>query len=538
MQTERIEHRRWNVATLKIIVSSGCVLVLCLGCWLNSEDDSNGGNNSGNNKNGKVVPPKKDKVSKPEPMLKGWEQPKLAILFTGEQRGYIEPCGCSETQSGGLSRRGDLVRQLQEEKQWATVGFDLGGTLKSSGRQSELKLETIRKSLSAFGYAAMGIGPEELRLKPDYLVAVSETSADDAPAVPFVSANVTLFDDPSLGVPIRQRVVVVNGVKIGITSVLGKGYLKELFGQGNSSPDGLIRVDDPIASLKTAVESLKSEKPDLMVLLSHCPVDETETLVKQFPDFHLVLTAGGPEDGSLETKTIGNSLVLDVGHKGKYVGVVGYYPESDSKLKFERVELDKFRFKITPSVEDRMRYYQEQLKVEDLAATLRRTSHPDGYEFTGAEKCGECHKKAYQKWGSTNHGKMSFKHLITGREGYPGEAIPRIYDPECLKCHVTGWDPKQGIPYESGYVSQEKTPHLLNQQCENCHGPGSKHVELEELWKNERQKSDELIAQRKYMHKDRATAEQQICTKCHDYENSPKFKFDKYWQEVWHPWRD
>ena len=33
---------------------------------------------------------------------------------------------------------------------------------------------------------------------------------------------------------------------------------------------------------------------------------------------------------------------------------------------------------------------------------------------------------------------------------------------------------------------------------------------------------------------DRATARDSLCVKCHDYENSPEFDFEKYWKEVDH----
>src|SRR6266496_3379914 len=50
------------------------------------------------------------------PIFEGWPTPKLALVFTGLQDGYIEPCGCSgkENQKGGLSRRDMLLKRLKD----------------------------------------------------------------------------------------------------------------------------------------------------------------------------------------------------------------------------------------------------------------------------------------------------------------------------------------------------------------------------------------------------------------------------------------
>ena len=32
---------------------------------------------------------------------------------------------------------------------------------------------------------------------------------------------------------------------------------------------------------------------------------------------------------------------------------------------------------------------------------------------------------------------------------------PRHFDPECLSCHVTGWNPQEYFPYATGYMSLE-----------------------------------------------------------------------------------
>src|SRR5687767_11719053 len=37
---------------------------------------------------------KTESPSKPAPLFENWPKPALAFVFTGQQLGYIEPCGC------------------------------------------------------------------------------------------------------------------------------------------------------------------------------------------------------------------------------------------------------------------------------------------------------------------------------------------------------------------------------------------------------------------------------------------------------------
>ena len=41
--------------------------------------------------------------------------PAGVLLISGEQVGYLEPCGCTEGQLGGLGRRYDLVERLRAQ---------------------------------------------------------------------------------------------------------------------------------------------------------------------------------------------------------------------------------------------------------------------------------------------------------------------------------------------------------------------------------------------------------------------------------------
>src|SRR2546426_3771802 len=46
------------------------------------------------------------------PLFRDWPKPDVALLLTGEQNGYLQPCGCSAIQLGGLARRYNFSQSL------------------------------------------------------------------------------------------------------------------------------------------------------------------------------------------------------------------------------------------------------------------------------------------------------------------------------------------------------------------------------------------------------------------------------------------
>ncbi|HUQ68757.1 MAG TPA: multiheme c-type cytochrome, partial [Planctomycetaceae bacterium] len=134
----------------------------------------------------------------------------------------------------------------------------------------------------------------------------------------------------------------------------------------------------------------------------------------------------------------------------------------------------------------------------------------------------------------------AYHSLEKGRKGQEANWISRVHDPECLSCHVTGWDPQEVLRYDSGFLDAVTSKHLSAQQCENCHGPGTVHTDLEWQYQKDRQNVslDDVNAARAAVKLNSATAEKQVCHKCHDAENSPSFNFAKYWDKVKHTGKD
>lgn len=456
-----------------------------------------------------------------EPLCEGWQKPAIAFALTGQMHGYFEPCGCSEPQYGGVSRRADLIRQLRDDKGWHVTALDLGGTVRSARKQSQLKFEVLANSFKDMKYRALAVGVEELKLGGDWLLSQCVNNPAEGDNFVFMSANVILKDVPEYG-PVPFAVVTAGDYKVGITSIFGPELLTEV---GNL--DQQIQVNKPADALPDVIEKLKAQKCDLLVLLTHGSLSESKSLAKQFPEFKLVVSTGPVEDPLANNPIrIGETTFAVVGHKGKRVGVVGIYPDSkDRPIRMELVRLDGDRFADAPKMVEHMKAYQEVLKQENLVETEPPIAHPSGHKFVGAQKCVTCHPKAFEKWQSTGHAK-AFASIEKGRRD-----IPRIHDPECLSCHVTGWHPQQVFRYDSGYKSEKVSAHLLGNQCENCHGPGSQHVDVFENGGDE-DKAKQLMRVTLKQAKDN------LCYTCHDLDNSPHFNFDEYWKEIAHPWRD
>jgi Cytochrome c554 and c-prime len=537
---QRMPQELWKTAP----VGLGILLIaLVAGCPSGCSD---AGSTPQVNSGGGTEPPKAAEKHVPttKRLLDGWKKPAFAIVLSGEQHGYMEPCGCSITQSGGLSRRADCFRQIAKEKDWPVTALDLGGLVKKDNEQNKLKFQVMLTALNELGYKAMALGTEELQLEhltPGFLLTQA-APLNDGKSLSLVSANVelTLFKDPGSAPAAPTRIVTIAGHTFGVTGIIGKHVKSALFG---NNVDPQITIKDAESVLPAAIAALKKEKPEFLVLLAHAERDEAIALAKKFPEFALVV-GSGPEDGTDTPQQIGKTLLLEVGQKGKHVGIVGYYPDDKATpFRFELVDLDKERFKDTPAMLDRMREYQQMLAAnfDAVMNDLPKAPAPGGDRFAGVDSCKDCHKKAYAVWKDTKHAN-AYESLITGREGTKNP-ISRINDPECLCCHTTGWETQQMYRYDSGFYSLQKTPHLKGQQCENCHGPGARHNELEAKWKQDPKsvKKEELEASRHQLHRTVEEAKKTLCYRCHDLDNDPNFtdkSFQEYWEQVEHHGKD
>jgi 2',3'-cyclic-nucleotide 2'-phosphodiesterase (5'-nucleotidase family) len=102
-------------------------------------------------------------------LFRDWSSPEVVLLLTGQQHGYVLPCGCSTPQYGGLERRYNFLQALKA-RGWPVVALDLGDIAQNQGPQKLPNVQGLQKyiysmeALKRMDYAAVGIGEYEIAL--------------------------------------------------------------------------------------------------------------------------------------------------------------------------------------------------------------------------------------------------------------------------------------------------------------------------------------------------------------------------------------
>jgi len=464
-----------------------------------------------------------DPVKENGPIFEGWPDPRLALVVTGRQDGYLEPCGCAglDRMKGGLSRRISMLDQLRNQRDWPVAAVDVGGLVNDYGPQAELKFQTSVNAIQAMKYDAVALGKSDLQFSVGELLF-----AGTGKESPFISANAAPLGFDA-GLIEQVRIIERGGMKLGITAIVGRKWQREI-----NNDD--VELADPQEKLAELVPARK-EKCDLLILLAHATKEESIELARQFPQFDIVITAGGPPEPPDEPERVDGSgaMLIEVGEKGMNAVVLGFFDDPAGPVRYQRVPLDS-RFPQSDEGKKLMTQYQEALKEEGLEGLGIRPIPLPGKEllggFVGSEKCKSCHEESYKVWKKSGHAK-AWQTLVA-------QDPPRNFDPECISCHVVGWSPQNYRPYQSGFLSEKETPHLVNTGCETCHGPGEAHVKAEQGadfdLQEKLQKAAVITLEESQQAVSKALSDKQHCMNCHDLDNSPAFKFDTYWPKIEH----
>ena len=421
--------------------------------------------------------------------------PIIHVVFTGEENGYLEPCGCSEKQLGGISKRHTLINHLREKDENLLL-LSLGDLTGKVGRQDEIKMETAFESLDLMGYVAHNLGEKDLEMGTDLLGYLSQISNVD-----LISSNI-VFTTEVLGIKpyvIKEIKTKDTTLSVGILGIVSPGLVESAYQN--------MEVMDPVVSLTPLLSDLR-DKTDILILLSHAEMEESIVIAEACPELDLIISGHLVDRPDLYREKVKNTYVIPVGEKGNYVGKITLSPQQKQTGEdeyFDRLPpvieitpLDE-RFADSPDIAMLLRIYQERLKDEELLAQVFKSDLPSNLAFIANNDCAVCHNKIFKHWEGTGHA-SAYETLVKAEHEY---------DPECVECHVIG------LNYFTGFETMESTPGLKGVGCESCHGAGSDHKDTQS--------------------KDYGRVSVENCEICHNDEHSPNFEFNDYWQKIKHP---
>lgn len=409
------------------------------------------------------------------------EKTGASFLISGDTKGWIVPCGCTTKQSGGLLRRGTMVRDMRA-KQGQTYVLDAGGAAAGHSDYHRTKLEAILQGEIRMGLCAHNIGASEAAFGPK---AISEIEAKFE--TPFVSTNIHDAEGNLIASPVRYAQNSDLGHRFAIFGVLDPKY----------QVDGLL-IGDPHQAILDQIEKLENDV-DGMIVLAYLPREALFELAKQLPEVDAII--GGPTGQTIQPTKMGATLVASSTNKGKFV--VQLVVDPARQWTADVVEVDESHADDKEQVANLSAYHDELARKDyssdatGLTDQIRiHTGSTDA--FAGNATCQKCHVDDCSHYTSTKHA-IAWKTLEDKRSHV---------DPYCQQCHTTGYGS------DKGFVSVRQSPALFNVGCESCHGPSSAHVA-------------DVKKRTTFNAKDQ-------CLQCHDRENSPLFKYDEYWTKIIH----
>lgn len=506
----------------------------------------------------------------------------LTIAYIGNFRGFQRTCGCNIEQYGGLLRLATLMKQANavfagqplpalpasppkegqaaSEKPGAVT--DMSSLVPQEGAPGEmakgprtaevkppvgvtlpqplclidcgnfawsdlpfpaLRVQTHLKVLAYCGAKAAVIGSSEL-----HLPAGEAEACLTKPPVPLTSCNVKILQGTISLVPYVE--LAPQWYLVGVTS--WQPSAEEV------PANAWFRLEDPAASAQKVIAGLPAgahvvlvamnQPANVMRQLSALPVtavigyraDSDPTWPKD-----LAPTLPPPPGKGTQVKF----LSLDTGPQPPLltqwqIMTGGEWPDEPDILAMIRDERNEQHRRLAEArgPGSRTSWRDIEWGTSDKYLPQAKSDANSGkLEYVGAKPCLPCHKDAYRAWTASKHNTAYRTLQLKGEQS----------SLDCLKCHTVG------LLEPTGFDTLNPSDELAGVGCENCHGPGSRHVALMDAAK----KAGKL-PQRPAEKPDPQKLEQELaiklgntdnCIKCHDPYNSPKFQ-KSWWDKIKH----
>ena len=359
---------------------------------------------------------KTDQTASPiEKLMAELNNPAAVLLVSGQQDGYLEPCGCSDEQS---RRPASPLRVGRAPAQAKLAGFarragrpDQGPALPAADSNRTKSSSTMLSRRSSCSATTLWPSrPTTSRLASARRIGLFDNNLGEKTKI--VVANVQ--PEQIYEKLFRRSIVVTAGpVKLGITAVIDPEAIQKL-----ADPDKdvmLTAIKPPEEVLPGVLADLES-KSDYQVLLVQGPPAMAKRLGEAYPGFDVVVATSELLDPlSREPEMIagGKTMLITTGKKGKYVGVISIHPkEPTARCGFisspsTADSMDPPR-PMKALIEDEYRQTLEVCSESSRTSCGSTSSMPRPARPSPAQQtCKDCHPNTFDKWSKTKHQRRS-----------------------------------------------------------------------------------------------------------------------------------
>ncbi len=256
----------------------------------------------------------------------------MTILFHSDLHSELLPWPLADYLSdayknktvGGMARIGTVINDIRDNAKEPVLVFEVGdflmGTPFSWAGPIQASPELHIMSPDFLNYTALCLGNHEFDYSDHGLSLIlnntNSTLGGLAKMPRILCSNLDLTNDVyNLGAFIKPNATMtVNGVKIGLFSVIGYGAIATMFFTGHYN------ILDPIETARQQVNYLKSDPDvDLIICLSHSGWKEDMVLAQQVPGVDLILS-GHDHELTPTPIRVGNTTIVDAKAYGEYLG--------------------------------------------------------------------------------------------------------------------------------------------------------------------------------------------------------------------------
>jgi hypothetical protein len=357
----------------------------------------------------------------------------VSIFFTGSELGALKPCGCSGGQLGGLSKRTVVFDRVPAGSR-AIV--DTGTLVAGTGEQDLIKFRILFEAFRLLGYDLVHLTDED--------VQIAHSLGLEAPQEGSFSVIGTHWGPDQADPP--------------------RIFVKRLAVRGRQITVRFAALDARTASPESAAEAFGVQVGAYCVdilILRNADAD-SRPIWTAFSDVDCIVWPSDSDEPQILSEPGQRPLVFTVGRFGRHISrlSVGFSdPDAGPALSLEDIPVEE-TLPENESLARLYRQYQQIVSQSDLLEKYPRVPLPGQLQYVGSGQCRWCHVIEHAEWSPNPHAD-AFATLVE---------VGSDRDPECVICHVVGMD------RETGYINEERTPHLKDVGCESCHGPGSEHI--------------------------------------------------------------